>query len=173
MLNFGRISLASLSTVLSIWGCRAKCRTISAIDRQRPTQPHSGRVPVSFRWTLGHVPSATKEETNIFTFYTKPIRKNFESDDRWHWQQFPFCEFATEGFNHLWLKSTQKRHNLTKITWKISRSLSDGYWAWLPAAATRCAAFGSSSDSVRIRSRNKTIPALLPDWMSKSRNKFL
>ena len=67
MLNFGRISLASLSTVLSIWGCRAKCRTISAIDRQRPTQPHSGRVPVSFRWTLGHVPSASEKETNIFT----------------------------------------------------------------------------------------------------------
>ena len=170
MLNFGRISLASLSTVLSIWGCRAKCRTISAIDRQRPTQPHSGRVPVSFRWTLGHVPSATKGETNIFTQNQYAKTSNLTIDGTGN--NF-LCEFATKGFNHLWLKSTQKRHNLTKITWKISRSLSDGYWAWLPAAATRCAAFGSSSDSVRIRSRNKTIPALLPDWMSKSRNKFL
>ena len=168
MLNFGRISLASLSTVLSIWGCRAKCRTISAIDRQRPTQPHSGRVPVSFRWTLGHVPSATEKETNIFTQkqYAKTWNLTIDGTDN----NF-LCEFATKGFNRSSL--TQKRHNLTKITWKISRSLSDGYWAWLPAAATRCAAFGSSSDSVRIRSRNKTIPALLPDWMSKSRNKFL
>ena len=176
MLNFGRISLASLSTVLSIWGCRAKCRTISAIDRQRPTQPHSGRVPVSFRWTLGHVPSASEKETNIFTQNQYAKTSNLTIDGTGN--NFLFANLRPmASTDHLWLKSNvvelTKRHNLTKITWKISRSLSDGYWAWLPAAATRCAAFGSSSDSVRIRSRNKTIPALLPDWMSKSRNKFL